>query len=127
MKLSARWLRFLLGLLLSLPGFSPAQSVKVLIQDSPLAGFQFHAGPELWPQLREGDALTLSREPDNPHDPHAIRITWHGQHLGYLPRAENALLAAEMDKGTQLTARITRLSLHPNPWKRIRVAVYARL
>lgn len=104
-----------------------AESIKVLIQDSPLAGFQYHAAPALWTELKEGDALTLVREPNNPHDARAVRIDWRGQPLGYLPRAENAQVAAEMDQGVKLVARIARLTSHPNPWKRIRVAVFVVL
>jgi hypothetical protein len=39
--------------------------VRILVQSSPLAGFKYHAGEDLWPELREGDRLDLVREPDN--------------------------------------------------------------
>ena len=35
----------------------------ILVQESPLAGFQFHHGKKLWDELKVGDALTLAREP----------------------------------------------------------------
>jgi len=38
----------------------------LLIQESPVAGFQYHEGETVWERLREGDALTLAREPQNP-------------------------------------------------------------
>ena len=42
-----------------------AESIKVLVQSSPLAGFQFYAGRELWEEMKAGDALALvQRFPD---------------------------------------------------------------
>jgi hypothetical protein len=116
----------LCGLVLS-AGASQAESVRVLVQDSPLAGFQYHAGAELWNELRVGDVLTLMREADNPYDPKAVRIEWHGHKLGYLPRRENAVVAAEMDRGTRVEGRIADLVVHRNPWQRLRVEVFVAL
>jgi hypothetical protein len=115
----------LLALCLALPAF--AQQVRILVQSSPLAGFQFYGGKILWDEMREGDRLALIREPDNPHDPFAIRVEWRGEKLGYLPRADNREVAGEMDKGTPIGARIGRLSRDPNPWKRLRVDIYIGL
>jgi hypothetical protein len=100
----------------------PGQSV-VIIQSSPLAGFQFHAGRALWNELRVGDALALVREPANPHDPNAVRVEWRGIKLGYVPRRENAQLARQMDLGAALEARIVRLTESRNPWRRIEFEV----
>ncbi|NTV10430.1 MAG: hypothetical protein HGA47_06600 [Zoogloea sp.] len=108
-------------------GQAAAQQVRILVQRSPLAGFQYYAGDILWDEMREGDTLELVREPANPHDAHAVRVEWRGQKLGYLPRAENAPVAAEMDRGTRIVARIGRLVRHPDPWKRIRVDVFVNL
>lgn len=104
-----------------------ADSIKVLVQSSPLAGFQFYAGRELWDEMKPGDALALVREPDNPHDAHAVRVEWRGRRLGYLPRAENRAVAAEMDRGGRVEGRIARLNRHVDPWRRIRIEVYVVL
>jgi hypothetical protein len=101
--------------------------MRLLVQSSPLAGFRHYAGETFWSQLREGDALTLIREPDNPHDANAVRIEWRGHQLGYLPRAENRAVAAAMDAGEPIDARIARLRVARNPWQRILVDVYVRL
>ncbi|HYP67355.1 MAG TPA: HIRAN domain-containing protein, partial [Thiobacillaceae bacterium] len=90
----------------------------ILLQDSPLAGFQFHEGKALRSEMKEGDALTLAREPDNQYDPKAIRVEWRGHKLGYVPRRENLDLARLMDNGQQLRARITRMQQARNPWER---------
>jgi hypothetical protein len=121
--------RILLALLLGTGVLSPAtaQQVRILVQSSPLAGFQYYGGKILWDEMHEGDALTLVREPDNPHDRFAVRVEWRGQKLGYLPRAENRTVAEEMDRGTAIGGRIGQLARDPNPWKRLRVDVLVGL
>ena len=100
------------------------QSVKLLVQSSPLAGFRYGEGAALWPLLQLGDDLQLVREADNPHDPNAVRVDWRGHWLGYVPRRENAALAWGLDRGTPLRARVSRLLEHPNPARRIEFEVY---
>jgi len=117
----------LLSLLLLLCGPAAAESIKILVQSSPLAGFQYYAGAELWPDMREGDKLVLVREPDNAQDANAVRVEWRGRKLGYLPRAENRGVAAEMDRGTAVAARIARLTPHRNPWRRLLIEVFVVL
>ena len=98
-------------------------TAHILLQDSPLAGFQYHAGKTLWPQMRVGDALTLIREPDNVHDAKAVRVEWQGQKIGYVPRRENADVARFMDGGETLVARISRLAEVRDPWSRVRFEI----
>lgn len=98
-------------------------AAHILLQDSPLAGFQYHAGRTLWPQMQVGDALTLIREPDNPHDTKAVRVEWQGHKIGYVPRRENADVARFMDGGQKLVARISRLAEVRDPWSRVRFEV----
>ncbi|TXH83813.1 MAG: HIRAN protein [Thauera aminoaromatica] len=104
-----------------------AQQMRILIQTSPLAGFQYYGGKILWDDMREGDRLALVREPDNRHDPFAVRVEWRGTKLGYLPRSDNRDVAEEMDRGTPIAGRIGRLTTDRNPWKRVRVDVYVGL
>ena len=101
--------------------------VHILLQDSPLAGFQYHDGKRLWGDMRVGDALVLVREPDNPYDANAIRVDWRGYKLGYVPRQENADIARLMDKGARLEARISRLIESRDPWQRVRFEILAPL
>ena len=104
-----------------------AESIRILVQSSPLAGSQYYAVGEQWRAMQVGDRLDLIREPDNRHDRNAIRVEWRGHKLGYVPRAENRALAAAMDQGDKLVARIARLSEERNPWRRVRFEVYAKL
>ena len=101
-----------------------AHQVRILVQSSPLAGFNYHQAPEVWQGMRIGDALKLEREPDNVHDARAISVQWRGHKLGYVPRAQNAALAWAMDRGESLDARVSRLQPHRNPRKRIEFEVY---
>lgn len=124
-------MRFLLSLLAGAAALAaqaqppPAQpSVRLLVQNSLLAGFRYAEGAEVWPQLSAGDALELVREPDNPHDANAVRVEWRGRKLGYVPRAENGALAWAMDRGEPLRARVSRLAEHRNPRRRVEFEVY---
>ena len=109
-------------------GSAQAQErIRVLVQSSPLAGSQFHALESLRPQLKPGDALDLVREPDNPHDPLAVRVEWQGHKLGYVPRKENRSVAAALDRGDVLRARIARLREDPDPWRRLEFEIWMEL
>lgn len=120
---------FLAVLALVVAGFAQADgsATRILVQNSPLAGFQFHEGKQLWKELKVGDALTLVREPDNPHDPRAVRVDWNGHVLGYVPRAENEAVARQLDRGNRLEARIVRLNKSRDPWKRVEFEVFLKL
>jgi hypothetical protein len=104
-----------------------AESVRMLVQSSPLAGSQYYAVGESWREMRVGDRLDLIREPDNRHDARAIRVEWRGRKLGYVPRAENRAVAAALDQGERLVARISRLTEHPDPWRRVEFEVFVEL
>ena len=112
-----------------LAGGLHAQSaeVRMLVQSSPLAGFQYYQGKELWDEMKIGDALTLVREADNPHDANAIRVEWRSHPLGYVPRRENRTVAQHMDRGGAVEARISKLVRHRNPWQRIEFEIFVRL
>lgn len=110
-------MRFLpTSLLCALSLSATAQSVRLLVQSSPLAGFQYYAGAAVWENLRVGDRLALVREAENPHETNAVRIAWRGLKLGYLPRAENEAVARALDRGECVEERITALTQHKTPW-----------
>jgi hypothetical protein len=104
-----------------------AGEVRILVQSSPLAGFQYHAGAEAWPAMAVGDPLILIREPENRYDSRAVRVEWRGRMLGYLPRKENRAVAAAMDAGERVAGRIARLSEHRDPWQRVLIEVFVVL
>ena len=86
----------LLSLWLNAAAF--AESIKILVQSSPLAGSQYYGAKRLRGEIRVGDRLTLTREADNRHDRNAVRVDWNGQKLGYVPRAENRAVAQALDQ-----------------------------
>ena len=101
--------------------------IEVLVQQSPLAGSQYYALSSVWDEIRPGDRPSLIREPENRHDANAVRVEWNGRRLGYVPRAENRALAAAMDRGERVEARVRRLKRHRDPWQRVEFEVYLRL
>lgn len=124
----SRLIKFLSVFLFALASLTAlAGEMRILVQSSPLAGFRYYAGEVLWDKLREGDALSLIREPDNAHDANAVRVEWQGQKLGYLPRAQNQAVAAAMDAGERVDARIAKLRQARNPWHRFLVDVFVVL
>lgn len=96
----------------------------VLMQTSPVAGFQYHAGDTVWALLRSGQALAMVREPGNRFDQRAVRLDWLGQKIGYVPARDNAAVSQLLDRGERLNAVITQLREANNPWDRIEFAVY---
>lgn len=103
---------------------APRPREPLLLQVSPVAGFQYHQGEACWDAIEAGAILHLVREPENAYDPRAIRLDWNGHKLGYIPRVENTTLASLLDRGNRLTARIEAKQESANPWHRLQVAVY---
>jgi hypothetical protein len=116
----------LVTIVLGLPAHAQERGpvVRMLVQSSPIAGYRYHAAAEVWSELKVGDVLELSREPENPHDPSAVSVSWRGRKLGYVPRRENAALARGLDRGAPLRARISRLAEQANPSRRIEFEVF---
>ena len=100
-----------------------AQDRSVLIQESPIAGFQFHRGDAIWSSLGIDEELTLVRESSNTHDPDAVAVYCHDEKLGYVPRGENGVIAQMLDRGESLEARISKLLMKEEPWERIRITI----
>jgi len=120
------FLRTLLGGLAAF-GLSPLHakppSRKILLLESPLAGYQYHRADGVWSFLRVGEPLRLVREPNNPHDPNAIAIYFRNDRLGYVPRNENRALAVMLDHGEKIRGYVTKLINGADPWQRLRFRV----
>lgn len=117
----------ILALLMALAAPACAADARIIVQQSPLAGFQYYEGKDLWAMMRVGDNLQLSREAQNPHDANAVRVLWRNEMLGYIPRRENSDVARQMDHGAAVKARIVRLKEARNPWQRVEFEVYVEL
>ena len=118
--------RFGLTLLLSLwlNAAAFAESIKILVQSSPLAGSQYYGAKRLRSEIRVGDRLTLTREADNRHDRNAVRVDWNGEKLGYVPRMDNAAASHLLDAGHVLQAEVVTLRESDNPWSRVEFAIF---
>ena len=62
---------------------------------------------------RDIGSFALVREPNNPHDPNAIRVEIGGLYLGYVPRHIAKDLAPQMDAGKNLFALFVSRNEHP--------------
>jgi hypothetical protein len=72
---------------------APRRLVRTL--DSEVVGRRYYPC-----SIAAGEALRLCREPENPHDPNAIRVeTLAGVKAGYLPRTCACWLAEWLDGG----------------------------
>ena len=69
-----------------------------------VAGTHFREAAVAAAELAPGDPLELRREPDNPHDPHAIAVDGGGQHLGFVPRELAEEIAPALDAGEPWSA-----------------------
>ena len=118
------WLTSLAAMAVLTAPLALAESIGILVQNSPLAGSQYYAAAAVWGDIQVGDRLTLVREADNRHDRYAIRVEWRGHKLGYVPRAENRAAAQALDAGEKLEANVTRLRDDPDPWRRIEFSVH---
>ena len=58
-------------------------------------------------------SFALVREPDNPHDPNAIRVEVAGKYLGHIPKDKAKDLAPQMDAGKNLFALFVSRNEHP--------------
>ena len=124
------WLVVLLciGLACGTPGvlFAAGQP-EILVQVSLTAGLRHHEAKAVWERMQVGDPLTLVREPGNAFDANAVRVEWQGHKLGYVPRTENQAVARQMDRGSRLQARITKLAYYRNHRRKLEFEVFVPL
>lgn len=74
--------------------------------------------------LHEGDKLIFYREPENAHDPQAIRIeTIHEEKIGYVPQQDNVIFARLMDAGKVLYGQIREKEMRKH-WLRLKIKIY---
>lgn len=91
-----------------------------------IAGFQHYDGALVLGNLQVGSTLSFEAEPDNPHDPEAVVLEWHGTKLGYVPSDSNHLISllTYFGSGNALEMRVLQVSPENDPWKQVRVGVF---
>ena len=102
-------------------------AAEIVVQVSLTAGLRYHDAKAVWDQMKEGELLTLVREPKNPYDVNAVRVDWNEHTLGYIPRTENAAVARQIDRGNKLQARITKLTRYRNNHRKLEFEVFLPL
>jgi len=88
-----------------------------------VAGFRYSDGARLLHLMNPGDALTLVREPANPHDRHAVRVDWRGHKIGYVPRDHNRGIAFLMDSGEAMESIVVAVNHGSEPWTQVEMRV----
>ena len=99
----------------------PPGGRRLLLQTSPVAGFQYYRGEEIWEEMHIGDSLRLVREPGNLYDEKAVEVYWKSKKIGYLPRVENKTISELMDRGHRLSAQLVDKQESWDPWERLTV------
>ncbi|HZR03326.1 MAG TPA: HIRAN domain-containing protein [Burkholderiales bacterium] len=113
--------------LFSCPVLCESVETQILVHSGLTAGLRYHDAKAVWNRLRVGDYVALVREPTNPVDGNAVRVDWEGYTLGYLPRADNAAIARQLDRGAALQARITQLAKHRNHRLKLGIDIFLKM
>ncbi len=93
----------------SVPSVEPARVSGTIY--SRIAGLYYAIGDVLPSSiLSAGHELDLIREPDNRHDPFAVRIVLDGRKLGYVPSAHSRTVARLIDNHHFMVAVVSKVS-----------------
>lgn len=97
----------------------------IYLFDTYVAGTSHIEGIEnIGESLKEGDRLVFYREPENEHDPQAIRIeNLKGEKIGYVPRKDNVVFSRLMDAGKVLFAKVIEKEMK-GKWLKIKIRIY---
>lgn len=88
-----------------------------------IAGVQFYQLKNIIGDLKEGDHLDITAEPDNQYDSNAVKITYKDTMLGYVPRTISSDIAAMLDIGSPHKCTITTLTPENKPWEQCEVTI----
>ena len=93
-----------------------------------VAGFQHWDGALVLSELKPGQSLELTPEPENPYDANALCVSYKGAKLGYIPRSENELLAILSFYGHKdvFECRVLQVDPEAKPWEQVLVGIYVR-
>lgn len=113
---------------------------RKLFMECSIAGISFHDIDDIWNELQVGTRLALVREKNNAYDQNAVAVALIGDYdgnpddfdfnfiLGYIPRKDNAALAAMLDMGWQdmFETEISELREHVPYGDRIHISIYIK-
>jgi hypothetical protein len=99
---------------------------EIFLIDTHVAGTSFRKLDDIEPTLLAGNLLIFKRDPDNKHDPLAIMILdEQGNHLGFVPKEKNEILARLMDAGKLILGKLEDKEFKGN-WLYLTIRVYLR-
>jgi hypothetical protein len=104
------------------PAIVSSKSIKLCTPF--IAGFQYYKGEAHIDELLPGDSLTLVREPKNLHDRFAIKVYKGHLKLGYIPRADNKVIARMMDQKVQVLACVRFVDPDEDTYRMVRINVF---
>ncbi len=78
--------------------------------NSKIVGVSFEGRQDVIAGLQVGATLTLERQPDNPHDPNAIAVSYGTLQLGYIRKEHAVHLASVIDSGVAYRCYISMLT-----------------
>ena len=79
---------------------------------------------EIGTSINKNDKLVFYREPENKHDPQAIRIETIGKEkIGYVPQQDNLMFSRLMDAGKSLFGKVMEKDQRGH-WLKIKIKIY---
>jgi hypothetical protein len=101
--------------------FISSRAVK--IYDNYVRGLTHYHFAKVKNNIKDGDEITLLREPENLYDRFAIQVNFNEHRLGYVAAYENIVLANMLDAGVKLNAYVSQknLKLHFTEWLALEV------
>ena len=68
-------------------------------------------------QLKIGTCFELSREPDNPYDKDAVKLTYNGEKIGYIPKQDCTAFVVSLKLQMKIYGVITAINNDAYPTK----------
>ncbi|WP_026904669.1 HIRAN domain-containing protein [Pedobacter glucosidilyticus] len=112
---------------LILPNNSFINTKLVKIYDNYVRGLSHYDFRKVQKLIKDGDQLTLIREPENIYDSFAIQVNLHEYRLGYIAAYENIILANMMDAGVNIKAYVSQKDLERYPHEGLAIEVFTEL
>ena len=98
----------------------------ILLVEHHVAGTHYRDLGDAPGAFEVGQVFALVREPDNEHDPLAIKLlTPEGLFVGYVPRVKNEAIARLLDAGKTLFGKLERKEKRGDWWS-LEVQLYLR-
>lgn len=100
---------------------------EVMVYDNYIKGANHYQYKKVKSKIKEGDRLTLKREPENLYDGFAIEVFFENHKLGYITAYENIVLANMMDNQVELSCLVSKHNKKEDIFRCIAIRVYSKL